>query len=240
MIASLPMYDAAPINRANDTFWSAIANNLDAAPPSLCRDGDVWGHWCDPDLILSQTCGLPFRAKLHGKVQYLCTPDYGLPDCPAGYYYSYIIAKSSDVVAHKATPAVNDALSQSGWAALCDWAQASGIALAAPVISGGHAQSIGMVQSGQADLAAIDAVTWRMLDAGRTDLSGLVIIAQTRATPSLPYICGRNQDLHVIQNAVKTAYDHLGQDVKSTLGIKGLVNIPLSEYLSEPLPPVIA
>lgn len=240
MIASLPMYDAAPVDQANDAFWAAIAGNLEAAPSALCRNGDVWTHWTDPDLILSQTCGLPFRAKLQGKVQYLCTPDYGLPDCPAGYYFSYIIANTDRLNGSNVTPAVNDALSQSGWAALCDWAATSGQPLGTPILSGGHANSVAMVQAGQADIAAIDAITWHMLVASKADLSGPVILDQSRPTPSLPYICGLNQSKTAIRTAVENGFDALTPQVRSILGIKGLVDILGSEYLTEPLPPVIA
>ena len=73
MIASLGMYDRAEAQPANDRFWALIRDGMRArglaAPDSLTRGaGAYWDAWQSPDLILSQTCGFPYRAKLHDKV----------------------------------------------------------------------------------------------------------------------------------------------------------------------------
>ena len=62
MIASLPMYDRPETAAANDRLWQGVRTRLGEGPEHLVRAGDPWEHWQSPDLLLSQTCGLPFRS----------------------------------------------------------------------------------------------------------------------------------------------------------------------------------
>ena len=84
MIASLPMYDWAEIKPVTDRLWTGIRDRLRAAgieaPNELTRGIDMWDSWHDPDLLVSQTCGFPYRTKLHDKVTLVGTPDFALPD----------------------------------------------------------------------------------------------------------------------------------------------------------------
>ena len=93
MIASLGMYDRAETAGPNDRFWAQIAMALRAqgltAPEVLTRGpAAYWPAWEAPSLVLSQTCGFPFRARLRDRVALVATPDYGIEGCPAGYYAS--------------------------------------------------------------------------------------------------------------------------------------------------------
>ena len=86
MIASLGMYDRAETHAANDRLWAGICDRLRgagvAAPQSLTRgEGAYWPAWQSPELIFSQTCGFPFRARLQGRVQLVGTPDFGVEGC---------------------------------------------------------------------------------------------------------------------------------------------------------------
>jgi hypothetical protein len=96
-IASLAMYDWPEITDAHDRFWAAISARLVAAgieaPLVLTRGPSLWSCWESPDLTLGQTCGLPFRSRLHDQVTLVGTLDYGLPDAPPGYYYSELVAR---------------------------------------------------------------------------------------------------------------------------------------------------
>ncbi|MFN3646541.1 MAG: hypothetical protein ACK4S2_08505, partial [Gemmobacter sp.] len=70
MQASLPMYDRPEVQAANDRLWAGIRDRLRAAglaaPETLVRGRwPLWDHWTAPDLVLSQTCGLPYRSRLH-------------------------------------------------------------------------------------------------------------------------------------------------------------------------------
>jgi hypothetical protein len=73
------------------------------APATCCA------HWTDPGLILSQTCGRPYKAHLHGQVRLVGTPDYGLRAARPGHYQSLVIARADDPRAELATPSASDA-----------------------------------------------------------------------------------------------------------------------------------
>ena len=133
MIASLPMYDRPETATANDRFWAAIRSALGFGPETLDRAIGLWEAWEHPELLLSQTCGLPYRAHLHGKVSLVGSPDYDLPGCPPGYYNSVLITRTdqpgdfADLAPRRV--AINQSHSQSGCASLLNHAAVQGIVL---------------------------------------------------------------------------------------------------------------
>jgi len=240
VIAALPMYDRPEIAAATDRLWAAIAARLRArgiaAPERLTRGGDPWALWQSPDLLLAQTCGLPFRARLAGRVRLVGTPDYGLPGCPPGHYRSVIVARGPDLPARPRL-AYNEALSQSGWAAALDWAAGAGLRLGARVPTGAHAASLAAVARGAADLAALDAVTWRLLVRHDPAAAGVQVLARTRPTPGLPLITAAERDLAPLRAAVASAIAALSPPDRRATGLVGLVRIDADAYLALPIPP---
>lgn len=238
MIAALPMYDLPEIRGATDRFWALVRDALRAggvpAPDLLSHGGDPWEIWLSPELVLAQTCGLPFRARLHDRVTLVSTPDYGLAGCPASHYNSVIITRMGD---DGSRAAINDPLSQSGWAALRDWAAAEGRAIAVSLISGGHEASARAVLDGRADLAAIDAQTWRLLCRHRPWTADLRVLAQTPPTPGLPLVTARGRDPVPFRAALDAALAALGRDDRAALGLVGFTAIPPAHYLALPVPP---
>ena len=241
VIASLPMYDRAETRDATDRLWQAIARALRArgidAPDALARDGDPWAHWRAPNLLLSQTCGLPFRATLHEILTLVGTPDYALPGCPPGHYCSVIVARREATPGDGACLAFNDGLSQSGWAAALDWAAATGRRFGALLRTGTHAASARAVAEGRADLAAIDAVTWRLLRRHEGWTAALQVIDATPPTPGLPLVTGAGRDPAPLAAAVAHAIAALAPSDADALGLRGLARIPTEAYLAMPLPP---
>ena len=242
MIASLPMYDRPETAAANDRFWQAIRAHLGEGPEALTREGDLWDHWRSPDLIFSQTCGYPYRARLHGDVTLIGTPDYGLPGCPPGHYNSVFVARADDprqtVEAFaEARFAYNEALSQSGWAAPQSHAIAKGFTFRNLVHSGGHRFSAQAVAEGRADIAGLDALTWVMLQRYDGFASGLRVVDQTTPTPVLPYITAKHRDAATYFTAVEAAIADLSSEDREVLHLKGIVAIPADDYLAVPSPP---
>jgi len=246
MIASLPMYDPAPLQDANDAFWALICRNLRmqgmAAPDALTRAGDVWDHWTDPGLVLSQTCGFPYRARLHGQVTLVGTPDLGVPGCPPGYYCSVFVVHRDDPRRRLAdfdgaVLAYNDPLSQSGWAAPQTEAQLRGLRFVTGPQTGGHALSSHAVAEGRAEIAALDAVTWANLQTFDPVCGALVEIDRTVATPVLPYITAKGTDGRLIFAAIAAAIAALPGDKRQRLRLRGIVTIPAERYLAVPVPP---
>lgn len=242
MIANLGMYDLPGLQDANDTLWSAIRSELGFGPTALTRDMDFWEIWQSPELLFAQTCGFPYRARLHGQVQLVATPDYGLEGCPPGYYCSVFIARKDDEPSlgnySGRRFAYNEALSQSGWSAPWHHLQAQGIAPGTLVESGGHALSAKAVAEGRADFASLDALTWELLKELEPDLaSNLQFVERTVPTPTLPYITSQQQDVEFIRQALQDAFGKVDQEVLDRLHLRGFVEIPAESYLAIPTPP---
>lgn len=246
MIASLGMYDFGAAEAANDRLWALIRAGLRGrgldAPATLTRgENAYWPAWQSPHLILSQTCGYPFRARLHDGVTYVGTPDYGVEGCAPGEYRSVFVARVDDprmalVAFDGARFAYNEPLSQSGWAAPQTHAARLGLRLVPTVRTGAHRLSAQAVVDGRADIAALDAVTHSLMqDGGLT--RGLRVVGLTDPSPGLPYITALGQDPEPIFDAVSEAIAALAAPDRATLHLRGLVRIPVKDYLAVPNPP---
>ena len=246
MIASLPMYDRSEAAEANDRFWQLIRDGLaGTAPTALTRDiPDLMAHWLSPDLILSQTCGFPYRACLADKVNLVATPVLNL-DCPPGHYYSVIIAHktregTSLAQFDGARVAYNDPMSQSGWAALYAHMAGAGLSITSPLETGAHRASAMAVAEGRTDIAAIDALTWQMICKWDSFASDLCVIDQTAPTPTLPYICAPSVAPDTVFRALEHATAALSEADKAVLGLLGVISLPSQAYLAVPIPPAPA
>lgn len=246
MIAALPMYDRPEIRAVTDRYWqlirAALARRGIDAPASLRRgDAELMPQWMDPNLLLSQTCGFPFRAKLHDKVALIGTPDFGVAGCAPGYYRSVLIARRDDprdtLAAFDGTAiAYNDALSQSGWAAPQNHAAKLGLTFSAGVQTGSHAASLAAVATGRADLAALDAVTWSLLSDHDPNAASVRVIDMTDPTPGLPYITAAGRDSAALFDSIAEAIAALDATEARALRLKGIVYIPAETYLAVPTP----
>ncbi|WP_415920024.1 phosphate/phosphite/phosphonate ABC transporter substrate-binding protein [Tateyamaria sp. SN6-1] len=246
MIAALGMYDMPHLHAAHDRYWTAIRAALGYGPAALTRDMDPWDAWLSPDLVLAQTCGLPYRARLHGKVQLVCTPDYGLPGCPPGHYNSVLIRRrddprSLDALCTHGVMAFNDGLSQSGWAAPLAHLTAHGARPGRVVHTGAHLASVAAVRDGRADFAALDALThilWAEHDPEAAQ--AVEVFDHTTPTPVLPYITSLDRDPEPIARAIADAIDTLPHQDRAALHLRGVVQITAEDYLRLPLPPTPA
>jgi ABC-type phosphate/phosphonate transport system substrate-binding protein len=142
---------------------------------------------------MSQTCGFPYRSRLHGQVLLVGTPDYGVDGCAPGHYRSVFVARADDPRDRieqfdGAGLAYNEALSQSGWAAPQTHAAQIGIRLLPALETGAHSQSARAIAEGRADVAALDAVTWRLLQRFDSVTRELRVVGLTDPTPGLPLI----------------------------------------------------
>ena len=197
---ALPMYLGAP--DAVQTLWTVMhqalaLEGLQGLPDAMAWPPDLHAHWRAPDLLLSQTCGYPLTHALQGQVQLLGCFRYAAPGCEGIYCRSVLIARKES--AHLALEdfrnqrvAFNSSDSQSGYNALsaliAPMAQ-QGRFFSQALATGGHRGSVDAVREGRADLAAIDCVTWALLqmhDAAATE--GLCTIGHSAPYPGLPLI----------------------------------------------------
>lgn len=201
-IASLPMYDLPELRAETDALWAGLAaalerRGVERVPPALCRDRPLAGMWLDPELILSQTCGYPLVRELRGRVQVIATPRYRVAACEGSWYRSLVVVGSStraESIADLAGSicAANEPNSHSGMNAMR--------ALVAPlaggrpffrrvVWTGAHRQGLELLAAGEVDVAAIDCVTFALVERARPELvRGLRVIGRTEACPGLPFI----------------------------------------------------
>lgn len=246
MIASLSMYDWPEQSGHWDRFWTVVRQALGdhgiAAPDKLTRVGRLWDHWTSPDLVLGQTCGMPYRTRLHGKVTLLGALDHGLTGCPKGFYNSVIVARrgaSPRLADHvDSTLAYNGLDSESGWAALQNVARGQGFFFRRKLHSGSHRASATMVADGKADIASIDAETWRLVEAHAPEVADkLTVLLRTPPTPGLPLITRKGVDPAPYRRAIHDAIRAAGPDVLTPLHLHGFAEIPADDYLAVPVPP---
>jgi len=242
-LAMLPMYDWPETRTANDFFWDALKSSLQDygfdAPPSLTRRDDPMSVWLDNNLLLSQTCGLPYKLALREEVSIVGAPAYGI-DCGAGSYFSVIIAsKASELSAlseiKNACFGFNGPVSQSGLAAFLYQLKTEGIpadAIARGVQTGSHRRSIQMVVDGSVDVAALDAVSWELAKRHEPVAKNIRLIGRTTATPGLPFITHKRPKSEVrnMHLAVIDAMASLDETTRDELLLMGFAELHEADY----------
>ncbi len=235
-VASLPMYDWPEIRAATDAWWAVLREALRArgieAPETLARDAP---HWTHPALALGQTCGMPYRLGLHAQVTLIGAPDYGLEDCPPGFYRSALVARADD--GRRAVPtfagrrfAYNARDSHSGWAAL--EASLGPLDAERGLATGAHRASIAAVAEGRADIAAIDAVSWRLARVWEPAAARLRVVGWTPPSPGLPMITARRRDPAPFAAAIVGAIAALDPGPRAALGLRSFVAFSPAAYLA--------
>ena len=246
--AFLPMYDLPPLRAAWDALWQATRRELVAsdckAKPKLDRSDELFDLWTDPNLLIGQTCGWPFVSMLSEQVVPFARLDFGLEQLSPGNYQSVFIsnkpfdaASPADLDAffrNSATRiAVNGLDSQSGYRVLgACIANPATLARDQLVLTGSHARSVEAVALGRADFAAIDAVTWRYLEAFDPIVAKVNVVARSSGVPGLPLITSpQNTDrAQVLFSALEKAITALDSETSKKLGIRGLVPADADDY----------
>lgn len=245
MIATLPMYDWPEVRPATDRLWALIRDALRdaglAAPDALDRSGAYDAAWLRPDLVLSQTCGLPLRTFLRDRVTLVASPDYGLPGTPPGHYHSVFVVRA-DHAGDLASVlggaiAINGPDSQSGWAAPQNEAIRLGRPFTAVLVTGAHRDSARAVARGAAPVAAIDAQSWRLFERHEPQLAAQLRVAgRTTPTPATPYIAAAGTDPEPVARALAAAVAALPSEDRAAIDLRGIARVPLADYLAIPTP----
>jgi ABC-type phosphate/phosphonate transport system substrate-binding protein len=225
MIAALPMYDFPELQADNDALWAALAESLTAAgiagvPAGLTRGRRHFDLWRDPNLLLAQACEYPLATDYPGAVQLVATPRYTAKGCAGAFYRSAIVVRRYQPAGTLADMrglrcVINEWSSNSGMNLL----RASVAPLAAGAeffesvdLSGSHRRSIEMVADGEADLAAIDCVSWAHLQRLAPERTGaLRVLAWTDPSPSLPFVTAAGTDAKTLR-ALRAALGDVAAD----------------------------
>ncbi|NGZ86289.1 phosphate/phosphite/phosphonate ABC transporter substrate-binding protein [Duganella aceris] len=199
---ALPMYNLSPrLQQAWEGLLGDLLDNLDLhAEVELVRAPPLPEFWLRPDLLLSQTCGYPYMTLLREQVTLIATPAFDFPGCSGSDYSSVIVAPAGAGIASLADArggiaAVNDAHSNSGMNALrlavAPLAR-EGRFFDKVVYSGSHAASLRLVREGDADIAAIDCVTYGYLkEEDPVSLLGIKELGYSATSPGLPLVAGK-------------------------------------------------
>ena len=251
-IAALPMYDRPENAAAHDALWARVRDGLRArglaAPDALDRKVGVWEGWESPDLVLGQICNLPYRTRMRGRVRLVGAGDHGLEGAPPGFYYSVFVVRRDDdpdpASYRRRRFAYNEGLSHSGWGAPQAWAAGRGFRYPATLATGAHVESARAVAEDRADLAAIDAATWRMFERWEPIAADLRVIGRTGVSPGLTYVTAATDPAPHFE-AVAEAIAALDAASRETLGLRGVCRLPESAYADlapapevEPVPAV--
>jgi ABC-type phosphate/phosphonate transport system substrate-binding protein len=234
------MYDFEELRPETDALWSRIAARLHDqgidAPASLLRGPPLPDIWTDSKLLLAQTCGYPLVTSLAGRVTLVATPRYSAEGCDGILYRSAIVVRGHDRAAVLADLrgrrcAMNGSDSNSGMnvlrAAIAPLTRGAGRFFGGVITTGGHVASVRAVARGEADVAAIDCITWAHLRALRaSDTRGLRVLAWTDATPGLPLITSCRWDAATL-DALR---DALADVASASLLLSGVEFVPLSAY----------
>lgn len=241
-VAALGMYDWPEVRAETDQLWVAIRDGLRGlgleAPDALDRNADLWSVWRDPALSLSQTCGLPFAAKLSGRVSLLGAPVYDLANCPRGTYRSEIVVRASDPAEgiedlRGLRFGFNARTSQSGWACFATQIAEPGAFFRDLVETGSHRNSVLAVADERADVACVDAVSWRLAQRHEPEATGdLRVLARTEATPGLPFITSVRDELELsrMRLIIETAIETLPPAARDAIFLKGFAKMRESDY----------
>ncbi len=246
MTTSFPMYLRPETVNAHRSYYALIRKQLSArgidSPNNFTEPEDLYSAWESPTLFLSQTCGMPYRNTLHGKVKLVGTPDFQLEGCQPGYYRSAMVVRREEadkplVDFKNAVFTFNSDDSQSGYATAWQLTQKHGFWFKTRVPSGSHRESALAIAEGRADIAAIDANTWRMLNTYEPSSQQLSVIGWTDPTPALPYITAPSNDAAAMFDAISDAITELSPEHREQLNIHSLVKISADDYLAVSNPP---
>ena len=184
------------------------AEGLAEVPDRLDRESARSDLWRAPDLLLSQTCGYPLMYDFKNYLQLIATPIYRCPkDHQGPSYRSLFLVRQEDPAdrledLRGRTAVVNGLDSQSGYSALRHAVAPlarRGRFFDQVVVSGAHQASMAAVGRGEADICAIDSVTFRLTErAAPAEVAGLRILARSAEAPALPYITRKSASADMV------------------------------------------
>ena len=243
------MYDFPEVQNSTEKLLVALVDALESCnetahvqTPDSSVHAELMKMWRSKDMVLSQSCGLPFMEELHQFVNVIGTPLWTDVSDVRGWYRTVIVVPESLGItsidqADGLRPVVNNTQSLSGWCSL-------GVALAnatndsvvvTPFVqSGGHAASLQMLQDKDANIASIDSVTFRLLSRHRPELVNNVrVIGHGPLVPATPIIVSKSStvDADELYRVVSGVFGRSElQAALGNIGICGFVRLANSDY----------
>lgn len=248
MQISLPMYDLPCVRAVTDEWGKGLARALARegfpdAPLQLTRGKTVEELWRSPGLLVSQTCGYPLLTEFTGDLSLLMTPVYAAPGCEGSGYRSFIIVHEDNQARsledmRSARCAINNWHSQSGMNVLRREVAPSareGKFFSEIIVAGKHPDSVALIASGEADVAAIDCVTFGLMARhDPTSVSAVRVLAETQVAPSLPYVTQFDAPAEARRRIVAALHTAMEDSdlraVREDLMLGGFAALSLTDY----------
>ena len=243
------MYALPQIHASLGRWWQHVMGHLNRHQVGYHRDlemavTDLYRHWLDPGLFFSQTCGYPLTTVLKRRVKLIGTPVYDSDHCRQANYCSLLIVRDADesrsiedFAGKRFT--YNGLDSQSGFNAVKRYL--ADRSLPVPffgqcIQSGRHTSSIARVSGGEADICAVDCVSYSLIQRHQPRLlENVRVLSSTGLTPGLPFITSLNTPDEIIQaifDAIEQACtDEAMRRVNADLLIRGICKISYDTYL---------
>ena len=218
----------------------AFARHGIPMPKTLNRSIPAEKVWHSPNLLLTQTCGLPYVRYLRDTVRVLGAMAYDLPGCRVGDYHSVLVVHHASAISELnacrgVRVAINSDDSYSGCLAL-DRQIATfreGSFFKERILTGSHRESIRAVAQGIADVAAIDCVAWALARKHEPETERVRVVGTTNSRPGLPLITCRSRskaECEALQIALEEAVAQLERSSRDALLLLAFVRKEEADY----------
>jgi len=209
------------------------ALRLDADPTALQESGLVFGH----------TCGYPLMTRLKDRFTPFCVPVFDVSGTNGRRYSSrFIVAGDSDIRSIEQSrgrvAAVNTPDSNSGMNVLRHAVarhHIDGRFFSRILASGGHLYSLQAVARGEADIAAIDCVSYQLIEDHWPELvSQVQTIGYSVESTGLPFVLPNSKlagtDTRQIIERLNQALDLSGDTARKRLHLREFAAVELDDY----------
>lgn len=242
------MYDWPETESQTNRLWAELTTLLRDSgidcPTTLDRKTASAEQWTSGACLFSQTCGWPYIDHIYSHLTSITTPVYDIEGCNGTTHRSRLVCRIDDKRStlaefSGATVVINEADSQSGHQAMKSALTTA--SLPAPFfskgfVSGAHRQSIQLVANGQADICAVDPVSWQLaLRYEKTVTDALHVIGEGPKIPGLPLVCSREYADAMLAADITTKVeklfnDELDNDIREHLFISGARKLADDDY----------
>ena len=219
---------------SRDNGDSPVSLNFEADQQLLYAPGLVFGH----------TCGYPLMTRLKDDLGPFCVPIFKVPGSEGRFYSSRFIARADSAIesveaSRGGVAAINGYDSNSGMNVLryaVSQLDHGDRFFSDIAISGGHLYSLQAVARGNADIAAIDCVSYQLIQDSHPELTKQVrTIGFSVKTCGLPFVMSHSDlettDCDAIVKKLNQALKSSPQHVRSRLHLTGFEPVDLDDYL---------
>lgn len=247
VFACLPWYDLSELRAATDALWARIASELNAGgiagvPRALDRALHYEDQWDSGSLLLGQACGYDVAIAYTHQLQLVATPCYAIDGCEGPTYRSFVVVRADSAVdsveaLRGSRCLINTPTSHSGMNVLRSLIAPlahNGRFFSSAIVSGAHETSLELLRAKEADVAAIDCVTYGLLQRARPALlEGTRVIHRTVSVPAPPYVTSASTPAPIVAGLRAAIAKAVADPVISEpLSIAGIEALTLEDYAS--------